>query len=111
MIKTNLSVVLMASMLGLASTHAQATDYSSYSNEQMIQMRNEIQYMSESELNAYRTEMQTRMQTMDSSEREQLRSASGSDSGQGATTRSQLRDGSGGGQYGGSRSGGGGRRN
>lgn len=108
--KISVPVVLMIAIAGFSSSVVYAVDYSSYTNEQMIQMRNEIQYMSDIELNAYRSEMQTRMQSMTSSEREQLRATSGSDSGKGSSTRSQLRDGSGGGQYSGSRSGGGGRR-
>ncbi len=84
-----------------------AVDFTSYSNEELFQMRDQARYMSSEDRDAYRSERQSRMQSMSQEERMSMRSdgslggyrsASGSANGQGSMTRSRLRDGSGGGQ-------------
>ena len=101
-----------------AASQAIATDFSSYSNEELFQARDQTRYMSSGDRDAYRDERQARMQTLSQEERISMgssgqggyRSMYGSESGQGSMNGSQLRDGSGGGQ--GYRHGqGGGRRN
>ncbi len=105
----------MALWMPLTATIA-AEDFSNYSTEDLVQMRDQARYMSEEDKDAYRSERQSRMDSMSQEEREAMRDGnesgrsrnmSGSNQGQGTKTRSRLRDGSGGGS--GKRHGGGGR--
>jgi len=106
---------IVALWMPLTATVA-AEDFSSYSTEDLIQMRDQARYMSEEDRDAYRSERKSRMESMSQEERQAMRDGnasrrsrnmSGADQGQGTRTRSRLRDGSGGGS--GKRHGGGGR--
>jgi len=66
----------------LLAGSAMAADYSSYSNEEMMQMRSQARDMSEQDRAAFRNEMQSRHQSMSAEERNQLREQARS-SGQG----------------------------
>ncbi|HHH43372.1 MAG TPA: DUF1104 domain-containing protein [Gammaproteobacteria bacterium] len=68
--------------LGLVSG-ATAADYSSYSNEEMMQMRSRVREMSPQEHEAFRSEMRNRQQSMSPEERSRFREQN-SLSGQGA---------------------------
>ena len=48
---------------------AEAADYENLSNEEMVQMRSQARQMAPEDREGYRTEMQTRMQSMSSDER------------------------------------------
>jgi len=114
--KTRVFAALAVALLMSLTASVAAEDYSSYSTEDLIQMRDQARYMSEEDKAAYRSERQSRMESMTQEERLAMRgdnesgksrNMSGSDKGQGTKTRSRLRDGSGGGS--GKRRGGGGR--
>ncbi len=86
------------------TTAVAAEDFSSYSTDDLIQMRDQARYMSEEDKDAYRAERQSRMDAMSQEERQAMRNGnesgrsrnmSGADQGQGTRTRSRLRDGSG----------------
>ncbi len=61
---------------------AKAADYSSYTNEEMVQMRSQARDMSQQEHDAFRSDMQSRKQSMSSEERSRFRQQNGM-SGQG----------------------------
>lgn len=91
----------------LPATVVIAQDFSNYSTLDLLQMRDQMTYMSEAERSAYSAERQSRMQGMSEEERTALRADSGSSergnmsgagNGQGSQSRKQLRDGSGGGR-------------
>ena len=58
--------------LGLASG-AMAADYSAYTNEEMMQIRSQARDMSPEDRDAFRSEMQSRHQSLSAEERNQLR--------------------------------------
>ena len=100
----------------LPATTVIAQDFSNYSTQDLVRMRDQIAYMGEAERNAYSAERQSRMQAMSQEERLSFRADSGSSErrnrsgtgkGQGSQYRKKLRDGSGGGR---GRGGGGGGR-
>ena len=63
-------------VLGLVSG-ATAADYSSYTNEEMVQMRSRVRDMSPQEHEAFRLEMQSRQQSMSPEERSRFREQNG----------------------------------
>ncbi|EGW53380.1 hypothetical protein QQ73_03825 [Candidatus Endoriftia persephone str. Guaymas] len=114
--KKSLITTLILSGLLPATGALAAEDYTQYSTPDLLQMGDEVRYMSEADRDAYRSERQSRMQSMSQEERQTMRSEMGTSSGgyrnmagaeqgQGSMTRSRLRDGSGDG--GGQRRGGG----
>ena len=110
----SVAALFLASSLPFAA--ATAEDFTRYSTEDLLGMRAQTQYMSAEDRAAYKSERQSRMQSMTPEERQVARSNMGSSSrsrqmsgagnGQGTKTRSRLRNGSGGGS--GNRYGGGG---
>jgi hypothetical protein len=100
----------------LPATAVKAQDFSSYSTQDLMQMRGQMTYMGEADRNAYMAERQSRMQAMSQEERMSFRAdssgseprkMSGAGNGQGSQSRKQLRDGSGGGSGSGRGAGGG----
>ena len=105
-------------MAWLPATAVIAQDFSNYSTQELVQMRDQMTYMGEAERSAYTAERQSRFEAMSQEERmafradsgdSERRNRSGAGDGQGSQTRKQLRDGSGGG--GGRGFGGGGKGN
>lgn len=60
---------LTAGSIGVAS----AVDYTDLSNDELVQMRTEARELAPEDRESYRTEMQSRMQSMDSEERSLFR--------------------------------------
>lgn len=60
---------LTAGSIGVAS----AVDYTDLSNDELVQMRSEARELAPEDRESYRTEMQSRMQSMDSEERSLFR--------------------------------------
>ncbi|MBL3599599.1 MAG: hypothetical protein JMN25_07000 [gamma proteobacterium endosymbiont of Lamellibrachia anaximandri] len=69
------SLKVMAGIMALTigSISVEAADYADISNEEMVQMRSQIREQSYEDREGYRTEMQSRMQAMDSEERSLFR--------------------------------------
>ncbi len=55
--------------LTIGSISVEAADYADMSNEELVQMRSQVREQSYEDREGYRTEMQNRMQSMDSEER------------------------------------------
>lgn len=90
------TVVVLAAMALLRGGAALAEDFSRYTNEEMLQKRNEVRNMSDADRQAFRAEMQNRMRNMSEDEREQFRANAGA--GQGSRDGSGGQRGSGGGR-------------
>ena len=58
-------MVLTAGSISVAA----AADYTDLSNEELVQMRSEVRELAPEDRESYRTEMQSRMQSMSSEER------------------------------------------
>ena len=65
-------VAVMIIAFGLVND-ASAADYSTYTNEEMMQMRSQTRDMSSQDRDAFRSEMQSRQRSMTTVERNQLR--------------------------------------
>ena len=76
-IKKRMQILLAGMVLGAGTGLVMAEDYSAYSNEEMLQKRSEVRNMSEADRNAFRAEMQKRMQSMSEEERAQMRQGGG----------------------------------
>ena len=106
---------LIIALIGLGVINvAVATDYSSLSTEELIQMRSQTRDMSSEDHESYRTEVRTRMQSISTEDRANYQQMNGQGSGNGSGNQYRYGQGSGdgGGSYGsgyGSRQGGGGR--
>ncbi|MGD9582959.1 MAG: hypothetical protein AB7V26_04705 [Lysobacterales bacterium] len=72
-----------------------ATDYSALSNEQLIQLRSEVRNMSTDERARFRTEMQSRAQTMTPEQRTEAGIGPRNTDGNGQGQQTQKRDGTG----------------
>ena len=83
-------VVLTAGSIGVAT----AEDYTNLSNDELVQMRSQIRELAPEDRENYRTEMQSRVQAMDSEERALFRSMNEM-SGQGKGTGNMNRYGQG----------------
>ena len=114
----NRSTAALFLAVWLPATAVIAQDFSNYSTQDLVQMRDQMTYMGEAERSAYTAERQSRFEAMSQEERmafradsgdSERRNRSGVGDGQGSQTRKQLRDGSGGG--GGRGFGGGGKGN
>ena len=66
-------VALTVLAFGLANDAMAAADYSSYTNEEMMQMQSQARDMSSQDRDAFRSEMQSRQRSMTTVERNQLR--------------------------------------
>ena len=106
----NLTIILTLPLSGIVF----AEDFSDKSNDELFDMRSQVQTMDTETRNAYRTERQNRMSNMDQSERESQFANMGASGKRnmeqaGQNNQSRKRDGSGGGkQYGKGRGGQGG---
>jgi len=99
--KKTLSILLLTSTL---TSSLFATDFSSMTTEELINLRGTVD---STEKDLYKSEMQSRMSSLSTEERQELRGGYSSSS-NGKGTMQRLRDGSAsGGQYKGSRRGGG----
>lgn len=111
--KTNNWIITVATGITLGTGTVAAEDFSTYSDESLLQKRGEVRNMSEADRAAYRSEMQSRMGAKSDEERAQMRQGGNAggqgqsryrtneEMGRGTTTRERNMDGSGGGgQYG-----------
>ena len=97
--------LLLFALIG-GSGQMVAADFTTYSNDDLFQMRDQTRYMDSKDRDAYQNERQSRMQSLSYDERlsmrsgdsGQQRSMSGSENGKGSMKRTRKRDGSGGGQ-------------
>ncbi|QYZ67764.1 MAG: hypothetical protein OI74_01080 [Gammaproteobacteria bacterium (ex Lamellibrachia satsuma)] len=71
--KKSLNTVAGIVALTIGSISAEAADYADMSNEELVQMRSQVREQSYEDREGYRTEMQNRMQSMDSEERSLFR--------------------------------------
>ena len=88
-------MLFTAVVLGVSSVSAYAVDFTQYSNDELMGMKSEVRSWDSDKRDAFRTEMQSRMQSMSQEERQALK---GSGGGQGKGSGQRLRDGSGMGQ-------------
>lgn len=97
--------LLLFALIG-GSGQMVAADFTTYSNDDLFQMRDQTRYMDSKDRDAYQNERQSRMQSLSYDERmnmrsgdsSQQRSMSGAENGKGSMKRTRKRDGSGGGQ-------------
>ena len=111
MMKKSIVKMIMLTSVSLSGA-AYAVDYSSTSNDELFGMKDQVRTMSETDRNAYRTERQSRMGSMDQSERDTRFSEMGASGkrnmeNNGQRGGSRKRDGSGGGKQKGKGGGGG----
>ena len=109
--KKSIVKMIMLTSVSLSGA-AYAVDYSHTSNDELFGMKDQTRTMSEADRNAYRTERQSRMGSMDQSERDARFSQMGASGkrnmeNSGQRGGSRKRDGSGGGQQRGKGGGGG----
>ena len=67
--KNVLKAVAGIMVLGAGSVSVQAADYADFSNEELVQQRAQVRELAPEDRASYRTEMQSRMQSMSSDER------------------------------------------
>ncbi|RLJ20817.1 hypothetical protein DJ031_04720 [bacterium endosymbiont of Escarpia laminata] len=67
--KKSLKAVAGIAALTIGSISVEAADYADISNEELVKMRSQVREQSYEDREGYRTEMQNRMQSMDSEER------------------------------------------
>jgi len=109
--KKTIYQVLIITSIGLSGT-VSAEDFSTKTNDELFGMRDQMRTMDEGDRDAYRTERQSRMGSMDQSERDTRFSEMGASGkrnmeNSGQRQGSRKRDGSGGGQQKGKGGGGG----
>ncbi|WP_246345277.1 DUF1104 domain-containing protein [endosymbiont of Lamellibrachia barhami] len=71
--KKCLKAVAGIAALTIGSISVEAADYADISNEELVKMRSQVREQSYEDREGYRTEMQNRMQSMDSEERSLFR--------------------------------------
>lgn len=71
--KKSLKAVAGIVALTIGSISVEAADYADISNEELVKMRSQVREQSYEDREGYRTEMQSRMQSMDSEERSLFR--------------------------------------
>ncbi|RDH86357.1 MAG: hypothetical protein DIZ78_09300 [endosymbiont of Escarpia spicata] len=71
--KKSLNTMAGIVVLTIGSISVEAADYADMSNEELVQMRSQVREQSYEDREGYRTEMQNRMQSMDSEERSLFR--------------------------------------
>ena len=104
--KNVLKTVAGIMVLSAGSVSVQAADYSDFSNEELVQQRSQVRELAPEDRDSYRTEMQSRMQSMSSDERTLFRDLNNMDrQGNGSGQMNRYGQGSGGGQGGGNGSG------
>jgi len=67
--KNVLKTVAGIMVLSAGSVSIQAADYADFSNEELVQQRSQVRELAPEDRSSYRTEMQSRMQSMSSDER------------------------------------------
>ncbi len=67
--KISLKTVAGVLLLTAGSISVEAADYADFSNDDLVQMRSQAREMAPDDRESYRTEMQSRMQSMSSDER------------------------------------------
>ncbi|MEN8107961.1 MAG: hypothetical protein ABFS22_08135 [Pseudomonadota bacterium] len=88
--KNILKTVAGIMVLTAGSISAEAADYSDFSNEELVQQRSQVRELAPEDRESYRTEMQSRMQSMSSNERalfREMNNMGGQGDGSGKTNR------------------------
>lgn len=96
--KLNLVVGFSVVLLTIPVEHAVAVDYSTLSNEEMIEMRRQAQTLSAEDHAQFRNEMRSRVSAMSEEERSLMREMNMNRQGSGSGKMEKRRDGSGGGK-------------
>jgi hypothetical protein len=67
--KKYLKTVAGIMLFSAGTISAEAADYAGFSNEELVQQRSQVRQLAPEDRESYRTEMQSRMQSMSSDER------------------------------------------
>jgi hypothetical protein len=105
--KMTIKIALSVLMLGLFAAPAIADDnFNKYSNDELMNMKSEARNWDQEKRDAYQSERQSRMKSMNKEERQEMKGSGkgqkmerrmeNADKGQGEMKRMQKRDGSGG---------------